>query len=173
VRDALSDALQLAVHSFPSAAPLPEKQGSRKAIQLWFTVQSEGSSSRSYATNLAYLQILLLVAIEAGNRVPGAARGQVAHSQSFWIGGAIGLAYELKLHEYKSPVTDDPDSDERLGRRIWWSLVVMDRWHASSMSTPLSIPDSAIVLMPEDQSLLGEPLYHLIRKKLSFVCELY
>jgi hypothetical protein len=173
VRDALYGALQAAVLSFPSAAPLPEKEGSRKAMQLWFAAQLESSSSRSYATNLAYLQILLLLAIEAGNHVPGAARGQVAHSQSVWIGGAVGLAYELKLHEYKSPVTDDPDSDERLGRRIWWSLVVMDRWHASSMSTPLLFPDSAIVLMPEDQSLLGESLYHLIRKNLSLLFATY
>jgi hypothetical protein len=135
-------------------------------MQLWFTAQLEGPGSRSYAMNLAYLQILLLLAIEAGNRVPGAMRGQVAHALSVWLGGAVGLAYELKLHEYKLSVTDDPDSDERLGRRLWWSLVVMDRWHASSMSTPLFIPDEALVLVPEDLSILGESHYHLTRKKL-------
>jgi hypothetical protein len=43
-------------------------------------------------------------------------------------------------------------------------LVNMDRWHAASMSTPLLIPDSAVVMMPEDQSLLGDSLYHLTRK---------
>jgi hypothetical protein len=115
---------------------------------------------------LVYLQILLLLAIEAANRTPGTTRGHVGLSQSVWLGSAVGLAYELKLHEYKPPLTDDPDSDEKLGRRIWWSLVIMDRWHAASMSTPLLIPDSAVVLMPEDQSLLGESLYHLTRKSL-------
>jgi Fungal specific transcription factor domain len=171
LRDALCGALNAALHSFPSGAPLPDQQSSRKAMQLWSTAQLEGVSSRSFATNLAYLQTLLLLAIEATNRAPGTSRGQVAVSQSVWLGSAVGLAYELKLHEYKLPLTDDPDSDERLGRRIWWSLVLMDRWHASSMSTPLLIPDGALVLMPEDQSLLGESLYHLTRKSLYRIIE--
>ncbi len=164
--ESLYEALHAAIYSFPAPTPLPEQQSTRKAVQLWSTAQSEGVASRSFGTNLVYLQILLLLAIEAANRVPGATRGHAATSQSVWLGSAVGLAYELKLHEYKPSLTEDLDSDERLGRRIWWSLVVMDRWHASSMSTPLLIPDSSVVLMPEDQSLLGESLYHLTRKNL-------
>jgi hypothetical protein len=164
LREALYEALHAAICSFPAATPLHEHQNTRKAIQIWSTVQFETAASRSLATNLVYLQILLLLSIEAANRVPGTARGQTGVSQSVWLGSAIGLAYELKLHEYKPSLSDDPDSDERLGRRIWWSLVNMDRWHAASMSTPLLIPDSAVVMMPEDQSLLGDSLYHLTRK---------
>ncbi|KAH8803820.1 hypothetical protein F5882DRAFT_140741 [Hyaloscypha sp. PMI_1271] len=171
LRDALYSALHSAVNSFPSATSLPENKSSRKGMQLWFTAQLEAPASRSFATNLAYLQILLLLAIEAGNRVPGAARGQAALSQSVWLGNAVGLAYEMKLYEYKAPLTDDPDSDERLGRRIWWSLVIMDRWHAASMSTPLLVSDNALVLMPEDQSLLGESLFHLTRKSAYFLAD--
>ena len=152
------------MYSFPSATPLSEPHSSRNAIQLWFTAQLEGPTSRPLATNLTYLQILLLLAIEAGNRVPSAARGQAAASQSVWLGSAVGLAYEMKLHELKFFPTDDLDSDESLGRRIWWTLVVMDRWHAASMSTPLLISDNAVVLVPEDQSLLGESSFHLARK---------
>jgi hypothetical protein len=142
-------------------------------MQLWFTAQLEGSTSRSFATNLSYLQILLLLAIEAGNRAPSVARGQAALSQSVWHGSAVGLAYEMKLHELKVPLTDDLDSDERVGRRIWWSLVIMDRWHASSISTPLLISDDALVLMPEDQSLLGESSYHLTRKSIHGLVNIY
>jgi hypothetical protein len=161
LREALYETLHAAIYSFPASTPLPDRQSTQKAVQLWSAAQLEGVTSRSFDTNLAYLQILLLLSIAAANRVP---RGQIGLSQSVWLGSAVGLAYELKLHEFKPPLTDDPDSDERLGRRIWWSLVNMDRWHASSMSTPLLIPDSAVVLMPEDQSLLGESLYHLTRK---------
>jgi len=142
-------------------------------MQLWFTAQLEGSTSRSFATNISYLQILLLLAIEAGNRAPSVARGQAALSQSVWHGSAVGLAYEMKLHELKVPLTDDLDSDERVGRRIWWSLVIMDRWHASSISTPLLISDDALVLMPEDQSLLGESSYHLTRKSIHGLVNIY
>jgi Fungal specific transcription factor domain len=171
LREALYEALYAALRSFPAVTPLPEHQNTRKAIQLWSAAQFEGATSRSLAINLAYLQILLLLSIEAVNRVPGTARGQNGVSQSVWLGSAIGLAYELKLHDYKPSLTDDPDSDERLGRRIWWSLVNLDRWHAASMSTPLLIPDSAVVLMPEDQTLLGDSLYHLTRKDLYSLTE--
>ena len=108
---------------------------------------------------------MLLMAIEADNRDP--ARAQVGPSQSVWLGSAVGLAYSMKLHVHKSAnqqADSDPESDDKLARRIWWSLVIMDRWHAASTSSPLLVPDASIVISPEDQALLGESLYHLARK---------
>jgi hypothetical protein len=40
----------------------------------------------------------------------------------------------------------------------------MDRWHAASTSSPLLIPDTSVVVNPEDQALLGEKFYQLARK---------
>lgn len=79
----------------------------------------------------------------------------------------MGVAYSMKLHlckPFDELAENDPDSDEKLGRRIWWSLVIMDRWHASSTASPSLIPDSSVVVYPEDQALLGDDLYHLARK---------
>jgi hypothetical protein len=118
------------------------------------------------ATNLVYLQVMLLMAIEADNRDP--ARGQVGFPQSFWLGSAVGLAYSMKLHIQKPQQSDnDPDAEERLARRIWWSLVIMDRWHAASTASPLMIPDTSVVVSQDDQGLLGESLYHLARKSIN------
>jgi hypothetical protein len=167
LRDGLDSALQGAVHSFPSSTPVlafPVKENSRNAKELWSAAQREGSGSRSMSSNLAYLQILLFLAIEAGNRAPVAARGQVASSQLSWLGSALTLAYELKLHQHKAQVTDDPDSDERIGRRLWFCLLVMDKWHAASTSTPPLVSDTTVALLPDDRSLLAESVYQLTRK---------
>ena len=164
LRDGLDSALQGAVHSFPSSTPalsFPVKENSWIAKELWSAAPREGSGSRSMASNLAYMQILLLLAIEAGNRAPVAAKGQSASSQLFWLGNALTLAYELKLHQHKAQVTDDPDSDERLGRRLWFCLLVMDRWHAASTSTPTLVSDTTVVMFPDDRSLLAESVYQL------------
>jgi hypothetical protein len=79
----------------------------------------------------------------------------------------VGLSYYLKLHviRYREKSSDgDPDSDEKLSRRIWWVLVTLDRWHASSTSSPLLIPDTSVVLLPEDHVLLGDAGFQLARK---------
>ena len=107
------------------------------------------------------------MAIEADNRDPASARSQVGPPQSVWLGSAVGLAYSMKLHTHKTSSQqsdNDPDSEDKLARRIWWSLVIMDRWHAASTSSPLLIPDTSVVVYPEDQALLGENLYQLARK---------
>jgi len=165
---AFHEALYAAIASFPGAGHLSHQHLARNAAQLLYRAQLEDTQQGSSYKQFVYLQISLLLAIEAGNRAPCGFKGQ-----SVWLGSAVGLAYELKLHEYNSSRTDDPDTDERLGRRIWWALVLLDRWHASSMSTPLLIPDSSVVLMPEDRSILGESLYHLTRKLFQYGIETF
>lgn len=127
--------------------------------------QYENVTGRTFATNLVFLQVMLLMAIEADNRDP--ARGQVGFPQSYWLGSAVGLAYSMKLHAQKilgQQSDNDPDSEDKLSRRIWWSAVIMDRWHAASTSSPLMVPDTSLVIFPEDRVLVGENLYQLARK---------
>jgi len=105
----------------------------------------------------------MLLAIIAGQaRTPGGL------SQSVWLGSAVGLAYTLKLHQHRPTEhpssEEDQESDERLARRVWWALVIMDRWHASSTSSPVLIPDSSVVVFSDDQALLGDTVYHTARR---------
>ncbi|PBP27742.1 C6 finger domain-containing protein [Diplocarpon rosae] len=166
LREAFYEALHAAVRSYPSPNPPHEEPySSRRAAQLITMSSQDFGSPRPFSHNITCLQAMLLMAIEADNRNPSTS-SQGGFPRSVWLGSAVGLAYSMKLHLYKQPdrtAESDAETDDKLGRRIWWSLVIMDRWHASSTSSPLLIPDSSVVVYPEDQALLGENLYHLAR----------
>lgn len=114
---------------------------------------------KSSTATLVSFQILTLLAIESNNRQSSAISGQTA-----WLANAIAMAYDLKLQSYTPPRGDDPDSDERLLRKIWWSLVIMDSWYAASVAAPHMIPEDVYVVFASEKPDLGEHLYHLIRK---------
>lgn len=166
LREAFYESLHAAVQSFPTSnTATVERHSTKKAAQL-LASQFENATAHTLSTNLVYLQTMLLMAIEADNRGP-ATKGQTGLPPSVWLGSAVGLAYSMKLHVHTPPdkqFENDPDSEDKLARRIWWSLVMMDRWHASSTSSPLLIPDGSVIVYPEDQALLGDNLYHLARK---------
>lgn len=133
-----------------------------KAAQLITSFQFENGFSPSFSTSLVHLQTLMFLVIKTSQaRTPGASL------QSVWLGSAVGLAYSLKLHQYRPQefvALEDQDSDERLARKVWWALVIMDRWHASSTSSPVLIPDGSVVLSLDDHVLLGESLYQVARE---------
>lgn len=163
LRDAFVNSLFAAVSSLPATnSPPSHQQAGLRAAQLITSFQYESVSTAPFSTSLIHLQTLMLLAIKTGQtRTPGGS------SQSVWLGSAVGLAYTLKLHQRKQlehTSDEDPDSDERLARRIWWALVIMDRWHASSTSSPTLIPDGSVVVFPDDQALLGDSLYTIARK---------
>jgi hypothetical protein len=165
LKDAFYESLYAAAQSFSASnVSATEYRGAKKAAQI-LALQFDSSATSTFSTNLVYLQTLLLMAIEADNRGP-VTEGQTGATQSVWLGAAIGLAYSMKLHVHKpadKQSESDTDSEDKLARRIWWSLVMMDRWHASSTSSPLLIPDGSVIVYPEDQVLLGDNLYHLAR----------
>jgi hypothetical protein len=166
LKDAFYEALYAAAQSFTaSGASAAERRGTKNAYQI-LALQSDASAGSNMSTNLVYLQTMLLMAIEAANRGP-ISNGQTGLPQSVWLGSAVGLAYSVKLHVHKAPdkqAEGDADSEDKLARRVWWCLVMMDRWHASSTSSPLLIPDASVIVYPEDQALLGDVLFHLARK---------
>ncbi|KAI9870625.1 MAG: Glucose-responsive transcription factor [Pleopsidium flavum] len=168
LRGAFLEALYAAVRSSPSSTVRPTRdvQSMRKASVLLSGSQFETVATRTTSTNLIYLQTMVLMALQADNHGPVTTRGQVGPPRAVWLGAAVGLSYSLKLHINPSRnecAAGDLDSDNNLGRRNWWTLVILDRWHAASTSSPLLIPDTSVVLLPEDQSLLGDSVFHLAR----------
>lgn len=144
---------------------LPERP--KKASELIAACQYENMTSRTLATDLLYIQTLILMAFETDNHGPATMKGQVGPPRAEWLGRAIGMATHLKLNLMNnSPRLDhgDPDADERLGRRAWWILFILDRWHAISTCCLLQLPENSSSLGPEDQILLGDSTYHLARK---------
>lgn len=165
LKDAFYEALHAAVRSFPtsnSQVSASAQQSFKKTAQLVMASQFENTSSHSLPTSILHLQTMMLLVIATENL---RWRGQAGLPLSSWLGSAVGLAYSMKLHIHrpqKATGTDD-DTEEKLCRRLWWSLVIMDRWHASSTSSPLLIPDGSVVVYPDDQPILGDSLYHMAR----------
>jgi hypothetical protein len=144
--------------------PATWQQNLKKITDAMISSPHHGSPAHQFSAKLVHLQINLLLAIATETQ---SGKSQVGPPTSFWLGSAVGLAYFLKIYLYKQPepsTANDPDSEDKLARRLWWSLVAMDRWHSSSTSIPLLIPDSSVVLHPDDQVLLGDPLWNFARR---------
>ena len=174
LREAFLTALDCTLRSFPTTT-LPTNpnyaQALRKASELLAKYPFDNPNSHTNATSLVYLQTLLLMALESDNHGPATIRGQAGPSRAEWLGRAAGVAGQLEINVIRnnsqSIMDGDRDSEERLARRVWWVLFILDRWHASSTADLLKLPENSVVLLPEDQMLLGESTYHLAR--LSFI----
>ncbi|KAK5718122.1 Glucose-responsive transcription factor [Elasticomyces elasticus] len=174
LREAFLAALDCLMRTFPTTT-LPPNVGYhtalKKAAELLARYPFDNPSTHTNSTNLVYLQTLLLMALESDNHGPATIRGQAGPSRAEWLGRAAGVAGQLEINVIRKPsnsvMEGDRDSEERLARRVWWVLFILDRWHASSMADLLKLPENSVVLLPEDQILLGESTYHLAR--LSFI----
>lgn len=176
LRSAFLEALYAAVRSSPASTlgQTRDTQGARKASELITNFQFQTLASQTKSINLIYLQTMILMVLEADNHATR--RGQSGPPRAVWLGAAVGLSYTLKLHINPSRsryALSDLDADENLGRRNWWILVILDRWHAVSTSSPLLIPDSSVIIMPEDQSLLGDSVFHLLRESYPYQTRLH
>ncbi|WPH01064.1 Hypothetical protein R9X50_00389900 [Acrodontium crateriforme] len=174
LREAFLVAIDCLMRTFPTTSLPPNAgyaQALKRAAELLAKYPFDNPSSHTDATNLVYLQTLLLMALESDNHGPATIRGQAGPSRAEWLGRAAGVAGQLEINVIRTPsqsvMDGDRDSEERLARRVWWVLFILDRWHASSTADLLKLPENSVVLLPEDQILLGESTYHLAR--LSFI----
>ncbi len=156
VRDALLCVLN-------AGANLPEPQmGSnlKKAAEQLVACQLEDLQARSTSDNLIYLQALLLMGLASDSS------GPFQVQQSLWINLAFGVSVFLKLHcnhRVVHVVGSELDSNEKLGRRAWLVLFMMDRWHASGTAGPFVIREKMAEIYEEDGGLLGNTGIRLAR----------
>ena len=176
LREAFLAALDCLMRTFPTTSLGPNAnyaQALKKAAELLAKYPFDNPSTHTNATNLVYLQTLLLMALECDNHGPATVAGQAGPSRAEWLGRAAGVAGQLEINVIRSTnnqqsiMEGDHDSEDKLARRVWWVLFILDRWHASSTADLLKLPENSLVLFPEDQYLLGESTYHLAR--LSFI----
>ncbi|KOS19868.1 putative transcriptional regulatory protein [Escovopsis weberi] len=126
-----------------------------------------GDATCSRAGDIVHAQTLLLLIIDADWRA--------SSDLPFLLARAVALANTMKLWKF-TPIesASEQDTDDQLCVRIWWSLVLMDRWHAAGTGKPSQIPDYSVVAPAGLENAVGEVCFYLIRlskllNRISFV----
>lgn len=159
VRTALLYSRDLAV-AYCTSALKPEALTTRVTSEL-AALKAEGPQARTCDANLAYLQTLFFMALVTENS------GPVQSRNTSWIAEAVSIATYLNLHQSHSfEVGDTPDEDapRKVARRVWLSLLVLDRFHASSSASPLLVAEDGARLAASDEETMGSNAYQLVRK---------
>ncbi|KAL8393671.1 hypothetical protein RB595_003418 [Gaeumannomyces hyphopodioides] len=174
LQNAFHEALVSTMHSFhamPAGVAAGDAKAANRLLSEW---ESSGGSQGSSMADLVHLQSLLLLAIEADNHGPAALRGQHGSpSKTSFLGRAVAVAYAMGLRaaqvmEDGWPEPDsDPESEDKVALRAWWSLVALDRFNAVGTAQGLLVPQGSIHVGPGLRNLLGEAGYQFV--KLCFV----
>ena len=169
VRTALLYARDLAVACCTSAVK-PEALTARVTSEL-AALKAEGPQARTCDANLAYLQALFFMALVTENS------GPVQSRNTSWIAEAVSIATYLNLHQshsFEMDDTSDEDAPPKVARRLWLSLLVLDRFHASSTASPLLVAEDGARLAASDEEMMGSNAYQLVRKfRISYSILLY
>ena len=159
VRTALLYARDLAV-TFCTSTLKPEALSVRVTSEL-ATLKAEGPQVRTRDANLAYLQALFFMSLVTE------ASGPVLSRNTSWIAEAVSIATFLNLHQshyFDIGDPNDEDAPAKVARRLWLSLVVLDRFHASSTASPLLVAEDSARLIESDEEIMGTNAYQLVRK---------
>lgn len=131
--------------------------GNAKLASSLLNDWENSDNPRTPAANIVHAQALILLVIDADMR--GSA------TLPFLLARAVTLANSMKLWKMADmAAAAEPDSDMQLCVRIWWSLVLLDRWHAAGTGKPTLIPDSSVVIPAGLDAIVGESRYYLIRE---------
>lgn len=163
LRNAFVEALNSAIGSFA----VRHVQGSlANANRLLADFEAEGGK-RSRFSDLIHLQCLILMIINTDNCGPASLRGEhEGPAKSTLLGRAAGVAYAMSVPQEAVAMgeVDNPQSEQCIRVRAWWTLVVLDRWNALSTATPLIISGDTVVLPHNLKPIVGEANYR-------FTCE--
>lgn len=147
----LRTAFTLAMQAVGQTTPGDVKQANA-LLSEW----EASTEPRSRAADLVHAQTLVLLITDADWRA--------SSTLPFLLARAVALANCMKLYRFTSVDENaDPDSEDMLSLRIWWSIVVLDRWHAAGTGSPSHVPDSSAVVPAGLESVVGEVAFHYIR----------
>ncbi|SPN99024.1 uncharacterized protein DNG_02063 [Cephalotrichum gorgonifer] len=166
LQDAFIETLSATVSSFPQSPNQPTSSAIDRAymsLVAWEILSTPVSAAQRRAADLTYIQTLLLMAIEADNRPPNTG-GPLKEAI---LGRAVSGALARRLHHFRPRLpaasTSMPEASELVPLRMWWVLVVLDRWHAVSTGCHVLIPKRDMVAPPGLRNLLGDRFYYLLR----------
>ena len=131
--------------------------------------ESADCASRSNLANLVYLQTSVLMVIAIDTSGPPRCQPPNLPERALWFGRAWTAAQYLKLpaNEVVNTIPGGGiDTVHAQNRRAWWTLVVVEKWHAVGTATYSQIPDGCANLADDDRQLLGDQLFDLAREYL-------
>ena len=166
LRDAFLGALYTAVryapgNAFTNVGHVVALDATYNALMSY---QLEVLNTQNALSNIVYMQGLALLLIGIDMSGPANSLTYTTSMKGSLLGSIVGMANSMNLHSLGSHQADeDVDSFSNVSRRLWISLVVLDRWYAASTSKPLSIPDSSSNLESSDKGAIGMPLLYLAR----------
>ncbi len=172
LRNAFLEALYATTQSFRQGPPPDPEPDAGLALRILSEWETE-AGHRSDAVSLVHLQVLILLAMEADNHGPAALRGEHGGpSKASLLARAVAAAYAMGLQSAQadaaSDVELDPDMNDRLALRAWWTLVALDRWNAAGTARPMLIPQDSLALSQGLKSLYGgESGYMFLSKQSS------
>ncbi|RFN46196.1 n-terminal binuclear zn cluster-containing DNA-containing protein [Fusarium flagelliforme] len=145
-------------NAFANALPAVVGSGDgdiKHADSLLSALEQHGHAAAT-AVNIVHLQTLLLLTIDADLRSSA--------TLPFTLSRAVALAGSMRLWRF-TPIESitESDSDDALCARLWWSLILIDRWHATGTGRPSYISDNSVVAPPGLENILGEVCFYLVR----------
>ena len=164
LQDAFKDTLSAVMlpDSGQPTQPRTIDQAYRSLVD-WELLDSPASPAEQRAADVTYIQTLLLMAIEADSRSPSAG----GPPKEAILGRAVSGAVSKKLYQFRpknqAPPSHTPEMEENLPLRIWWGLVLLDRWNAISTGSHALIPKRHIIAPPGLREHLGDRFYYLLR----------
>lgn len=121
----------------------------------------DSDSARQFYNNLVHCQCLLLLALASDRPASGA-----VGSTSQLLGQIAGCITENGFNDARVLNSlKEQDQDAYQGsRRVFWTALILDRFHASSRSKDILLPLHSGSLTRDDYAALGDLCYHLARK---------
>lgn len=136
------------------------------AMKMLAEWEANDDERRTASSSLVHLQTLLLLLIEVESR-PSTCLGP---SKDSLLGRALGASWAMRL--YNATINDSAhgpsevtiESDDHMRHRLWWSLVVLDRWNAVATGTATMIRNESTVVPAGLERVVGEKAFLMIRK---------
>lgn len=172
LRDGFTAALDCVVRAWPSSNLAIEPDHQDNCYKAYQLLTSLVGVALSKPAGIVLTQSFLLLAIESDTRVsayaPDAALPDISAGslKSMCIAQAARLAADLRFDALvyrQSGQEVSPDSDESLGRRIFWILFIVDQLQAVSTSSRPSVVADRSHLTGDDEALFGPVTYGLAR----------
>jgi len=153
LKSAFFNAFYALVNPFISNDSSQDLGDSLAANQLLCEWEAE-RHPRSAVSDLVYFQTLVMMVIEADHHGLESVNGQAAGpSKMSTLARAVGVGYSMKLHltqlDPNPNVAElDPDSENNVAVRAWWTLVMLDRWNAIGTASPTIVSNNSVVIFP-------------------------